>query len=381
MKETSMKCALVMCASNPSCDPRPNRFVKFLKGQYRVTIVSNGPADETENERLALADKPKRSVFEKALLLTRYLLRQHEQIVWSGRRRRVCDKCCKTAFDLVVCHDLELLPMALRIRKTGKVLFDAREFYPCQMADRAVWRLLVKPFNEYLCKRYLNQIDSMITVSRGLAREYEKRFGIHPRVIMSLPDPEQVNPSSVEPEKIRLVHHGAAIPSRNLETMIEMMDYVDERFSLDLMLVPNARKRYWRKLKAMANRRPNVRVIGPVAFSDIVPFLNQYDIGLYILPPGNLNLKYALPNKLFEFIQARLAVAIGPSVEMRKIVEQCDCGVVAPDFFPKSMAALLNELDFQEIRHFKRQAHRAAQLLNWDENVPRIQDVISEMRS
>jgi hypothetical protein len=56
------------------------------------------------------------------------------------------------------------------------------------------------------------------------------------------------------------------------------------------------------------------------------------------------NLKYILPNKFFEFIQARLAVAIGPSVEMKRLVKEWDCGIVAANFEAKSMAAEINRL-------------------------------------
>ena len=38
--------------------------------------------------------------------------------------------------------------------------------------------------------------------------------------------------------------------------------------------------------------------------------INQYDIGVYLLRDGNLNNKYAMPNKLYEFVQARLADAV-----------------------------------------------------------------------
>jgi hypothetical protein len=122
-----------------------------------------------------------------------------------------------------------------------------------------------------------------------------------------------------------------------------------------------------------------VRIVDPVCFSDIVPFLNRYDLGLYILPPRNLNLKHALPNKLFEFIQARLGVAIGPSIEMRKIVEEFDCGVVASDFTPKSLAVKLNALDGNQVGYYKNQADRAAGIMNIEKTRKRILSIIEDM--
>ena len=39
-----------------------------------------------------------------------------------------------------------------------------------------------------------------------------------------------------------MVHHGGASPSRRLETMIEAMDQLDDRFRLDFMLLPSVPK-------------------------------------------------------------------------------------------------------------------------------------------
>ena len=89
---------------------------------------------------------------------------------------------------------------------------------------------------------------------------------------------------------------------------------------------------------------------------------------MYLLPPTSFNTQHALPNKFFEFIQPRLAIAIGPSPEMAKIVEAHDCGVVARDFEPKSLANCLLKLDYNKINHYKCQSHRIARKLSAEQN-------------
>jgi hypothetical protein len=93
-------------------------------------------------------------------------------------------------------------------------------------------------------------------------------------------------------------------------------------------------------------------------------FLNQFDLGVFLLEPVNFNYRLALPNKLFEFIQARLGVAIGPSPEMARVVESTGCGVVAPDFRPASLAACLARLGEGEINALKARADAAAPVLS-----------------
>jgi len=109
-----------------------------------------------------------------------------------------------------VVHDLRLLPVALAIRRRGRVLFDAREYYPRHYEDVWWWRLLYQQFNRDLCRRYLPRVDHLVTVSAGLADEYSREFGVACAVLPSMPAPVACDPRPVDPAHIRLVHHGLA---------------------------------------------------------------------------------------------------------------------------------------------------------------------------
>ncbi len=93
----------------------------------------------------------------------------------------------------------------------------------------------------------------------------------------------------------------------------------------------------------------------------------------------NLNYKYALPNKLFEFIQARLAVAISPLLEMTKIVKQYDLGIVADDFTPESMAHELNKLTKDKIDYYKHQSDKSAYELSSEGNCQKFNNLIAKL--
>jgi len=161
---------------------------------------------------------------------------------------------------------------------------------------------------------------------------------------------------------LRVIHHGVAMPHRKIENMIDMMEHLDQRFRLDLMLMPTVPK-YLESLEQRARRDGRIRFLPPVPMQDLVTFSSAYDIGLFLLEPSSFNNLHVLPNKFFEFIQSRLAVAIGPSPEMARIVEKYECGVVAHSFAPADMAQALMQLDAERIDHFKRQADAAAREL------------------
>lgn len=89
--------------------------------------------------------------------------------------------------------------------------------------------------------------------------------------------------------KIRIIHHGIAIPERRLENTIFLVKLLDRRYKLDLMLMPYDR-RYMRKLGRLTNRNDRVRIIKPIPFEKIPLFLNSYDMGIFLLPPRTLQL-------------------------------------------------------------------------------------------
>ena len=161
--------------------------------------------------------------------------------------------------------------------------------------------------------------------------------------------------------------------------MIETMDYVDSRFRLDLMLVATFHQDYFQKLQAMVKERKNVRILPPVPFEEIIPFSFSYDIGFYILKPANFNHLYALPNKFFEFIQARLAIAIGPSPEMARLVQEYNLGIIAKDFSAKEMAKSLNSLTKEQILQYKENANQAAKILNAEREGEKLLRILEEV--
>ena len=368
-----------MCNADPSRNPRPNRIIRFLSKTNKLTVLGAGSGRFEGIHFVPLDAQGRRYGIGRMKRLKKLLFRQFEQVIWPKHLKQVQQKLSRKRFHVIIVHDIDLLPLALRIRNSARILFDAREYYPRQFEDRFLWRIFCQPLYKYLCRNYLSRADRMITVSDGIARQYANKFGVQSDVFMSLPDPVNMEPSPVDPNRIRIIHHGNATPSRKLELMIEMMGFVEKRFCLDLMLVDVGYRRYFRKLKKMADRRPNVSIIPPVPFENIVPFTNQYDIGLFLAPPATFNLKHTLPNKLFEFIQARLAVAIGPSVEMRKILDQYDCGIVAPDYDPRTLAEGLNELTTNRIVYYKTQSNRAASVLSSKVSDAKLEKIIAEM--
>ena len=366
-----------VCEANPAKNPRPNRVIQALQKDHELTAIGRH-ATQIEGVEVLSYDSPKKRNFWQEIGLYRdVFLRRYERLVFIPTRLKIAEYLDQREFDLIFCHDLVLLPIVLAHKKSAKVIFDAREFYPKQCEDDWRWKILFADFNDWLCRTFLKEVDCAYTVGEGIAQKYGEEYGVKMSTLMSLPLLSHCSPAlRGEREKIRLIHHGVANSNRQIELMIEMMDHVDDRFVLDLMLMKSGRESYYESLMERVKERQNVRLIPPVTFEEIIPFINQYDIGLYLLPPTGFNTKYALPNKFFEFIQARLAIAIGPSPEMARIVQKENLGIISKDFTPLSMAKALNQLTHEEILAYKQNADRAAKIYNAKENEKILQEVM-----
>jgi len=266
-------------------------------------------------------------------------------------------------FDLVVANDFSALPIAFAVKGKAKIVYDAHE-YTLDQYNSVEWREKRLPYIKYILTKYIRHLDGMMTVCEGIAAQYKKDFGVQPVVVTNAPDYHaDLAPSPVRKDRIRLVHHGVAHPARSIEEMIDTVALLDERFTLDFYLVGN-NEAYKNELMARAAKIGRISFNEPVPMDSLSRVLNRYDIGFYILMPISFNTLHALPNKLFEFVQARLMIAIGPSPEMASYVQKYSLGVVAKDFTPESMAESLNRLTADDVAEFKRNSHKCARQLS-----------------
>lgn len=289
----------------------------------------------------------------------------------------------KLQFDLIIVHHFSDIELAVKLAETKnvKLVFNAHEYYPLEFDSDRDWMNSVHPKYMSIGQKYLGKMAICLCVGQEIAKRYKLEFGIDSKVITNAKRFMDLQPSPVgSGGRIRLVHHGNAMRSRKLELMITVVKLLGTNYSLDLILVPGEED-YIQELKTIYSGDSQINFRDPVSVQHIPEALNAYDIGIYILPPQNFNDQYALPNKFFEFIQARLAIAIAPSPEMKAIVENYDLGVVAEDFSPESLAAYIKNLSFEKIAYYKQQSHTHARVLSVEENERIITNTVQEILS
>jgi hypothetical protein len=370
-----MKSILIISFSDLERDPRVHRQILALRDSYSVTTLGLSPSSIPGVAHIN-ADRPNGKTrrlfgaFLSILRLDQYFYWSHPSVKSALAATRNCD------FDVILANDLDALPVTFAIAgKKTRIVFDAHEYAPREFEDRWIWRLLHQRRISAQCKEYIPRVNAMTTVCESIADLYAREYGVRVHTITNATAYQDLAPVDIASDHIRMIHHGVAAPSRHPEEMIRLLDLLDDRFSLDFMLIAHS-PAYLEKLKALAAHNPRIRFLDPVPMLEISPSINNYDIGLFLLPPVSVNYSYALPNKFFEFLQARLAIAIGPSSEMKRLVDKHELGVISDDFTAESMARTLSGLSTNKLLRYKQNSHKAASQLCAERNADLLRELI-----
>ncbi len=346
--------------------PRVIREIEVLKNHFNVFVMGEtNPIDETIIYKNIYTQ---RSHFDKVFnrintILFRLKILKH----YIPKFNRISQFIIENKINIVIIHEPIFFPLmvALKNKYNVKIVFNAHEYHPLEFEDQLDWLTSVGFVYDKLYRNYLSKLDLMINVCDGIAEKCLKEYGVKSIVIPNAAFISKIPILESNCDKIKIIYHGAILESRKIEEMIKVAELLGENYILDIMgTALDYNNIYYQKLLKNVSNLSNVSFKKAVLFNEIISTINEYDIGIYILNPNGFNNEYALPNKIFEYIQAKLTIAISPSKEMRRIVEKYDLGVVADDFSPESLAKKIKELSKDDIFRFKKNAEIASRIEN-----------------
>lgn len=351
-------------------DPRVLKQIFEIKDRFELTVAGYGE-DEIHNDSRVIINRHVRNIFQQFRDAFFMILGLNKIYYWYFDRDvyKLWNKLKNKKFDLIIANDANTLPFADKLSKNAAVVFDAHEYSPKEAPLYKIKHFPLRRQNSWALKKYIKNAMSVMTVSDGIAQEYAKKYNLNkPTVIPNVPIRAPLSPVFRNDKKIKLVYHGRADTQRGIHVLIKVLDYVPDNFELNLVLVGELHK--ISQLRKIAVKNKRIFFHDPVETFQIPQFLNQFDLGIYSLQPQSLNDYLALPNKFFEFIQARLGVIIGPSPEMQKYVDKYKFGLVSKNFDTKSIADQLLTLDKNKVNEFKNASHKAANDLCWENFAP-----------
>jgi hypothetical protein len=365
MLPTNRKRLLILSFSPISSDARVLKQVNHFVTDYEVVTCGYGESPAGVGRHYRIADDTPFREHSRELLV----LRQYRRMYWHSAAvmyaRAVL--AAEEQFDVILANDIETVGLALELKPRHGVHADIHEYAPRLNEEIPVWKAFVAPYVRWLCRTYLRRANSVTTVGQGIADEYLRVFGIAAGVVTNAAPAASVHATPVG-DPIRIVHSGAALRNRGLDEVIAAVEESTANLTLDLFLMPND-VAYLQELTAKSDATERITVHDPVPYSALISTLNRYDLGIHVIPPINFNNTMALPNKFFDYVQARLGVIIGPSAEMARIVEEHGLGAISAGFSIGDITAVLDTLTGAAVARWKGNAELAAHDLSAEKQV------------
>jgi glycosyltransferase involved in cell wall biosynthesis len=292
---------------------------------------------------------------------------------WLAERHRWALNGLKDAAPTrIVANDWPALVVAAsykRLVPSVRIHYDTHEFAALEFDESLWWRIVYKPFVQRLEAAHIGAADVISTVGTRLAEALQQHHQLPrtPVVIRNIPDsiPLEGHPAAWP---LRILYHGQVLPDRGLEALIDSIP--SWKFPHQLTIRGDGPKSYVASLQSrVALKACSDRVVFEQAVppDQVMPLAAiGADIGVHVTPLDTPQRHFSMPNKLFEYIGAGLAVLVSPAADMRALVETHGVGLVSADAGPKAIAAALNSLGLASVEQFRMAARKAARELCWE---------------
>ncbi len=358
MAKSAKKRIIVSVTSDLVSDNRVHKVCTSLHNMgFEVLLFGR-----KKNNSLPLEPRDYKTVrfkllFEKGpFFYAEYNLRLYLRLLFSG-------------FDVLLSNDLDTLPANFLISKFLKkpLVYDSHEYFT--EVPELINRPRIQQTWQWLEQNMVPHLKYAYTVCTSIAEVYSKRYGVNFKVVRNLPFSKKITESiKIEKnnaEKI-ILYQGAVNMGRGLKEAILAMQYIN---NARLIIAGDGDiKRELEQLVHTKQLQKKVEFTGQLSIQELNKLTPQANLGLSIEEDLGLNYRFALPNKLFDYIQSQVPVLVSNLPEMRAIVKQYNVGEITDSHEPESLAekieaALCNE----ELRKiWKKNLKIAARELTWE---------------
>jgi glycosyltransferase involved in cell wall biosynthesis len=357
LKKNLLKKIIISVTNDLAGDQRVHRVCLTLTGMgFHVLLTGRKLPDSLPLKDRAYPTRRMRLCFTKGpLFYAEYNFRLFLLLLFSR-------------FDLLLSNDLDTLPanwLAAKLKRKPLV-YDSHEYFT--EVPELIGRPLVQKIWEWLEKRFVPGVDQAYTVSKSIAEVYSRKYKISFRVVRNLPLAVAYREPPVagkDDPPHTIIYQGALNKSRGLEQAISAMQYLPD---VTLLIAGTGDVKNDLKAQVAGLHLHNVRFLGRLPLDELIHYTREAHLGISIEEDAGLNYRYALPNKLFDYIQARIPVVVSNLPEMTAVVKEYNIGLIAPSHDPAILAETFREAltDITLRKKWAFNLENAAQDLTWE---------------
>jgi glycosyltransferase involved in cell wall biosynthesis len=278
--------------------------------------------------------------------------------------------------DIYHASDLKaLLPTYIAARLRRKPLIF--ESYELPLVEPKVrrWRRL-HALAVRMIRLLIKRCDAVIVVSPPIVREVHHQYGgPMPTLLRNMPTYQPPLASNRLRERLGLpattriaLYQGNISENRSLDVLVRAARYLPDNLVIVLMGNGPSTERL-AALIAHEGVGERVRLVPAVSYSELLAWTASADLGLILLSPDfSLNIRYCLPNKLFEYLMAGLPVLTSSLEAVAEVLTRYDAGQVCPSLAPEEIARSITTMlaDGVSMARWHANALAAARELNWE---------------
>jgi glycosyltransferase involved in cell wall biosynthesis len=264
----------------------------------------------------------------------------------------------QTPADIYYAHDVSALPACyITARFHHKpIIFDAHEMplFERPLSEMGRSRRWLHKLLGVLLAHIVPQCAGIITVSPLIVEEMRRRYGV-PEVtlIRNIPEYRAVPKSlrlqqylGLKPEVRIALYQGNLQSNRGLDGLVRAAAFLEQDI-LIVMMGENIGTTQ-AQLEALIAREgvaDCVKILPAVPYAELLDWIASANIGLNVASPDySLNVRYFLPNKLFEYLMAGLPVLTSPLEAIVDVVKTYDVGKVLPSLDPVDIGEAINRM-------------------------------------
>jgi glycosyltransferase involved in cell wall biosynthesis len=340
----------------------------------KITIIGRRLDSCCDSESIAFRTKRFRMFFRRGFLFYKFInIRLFFYLLFHR-------------FDIVVANDLDTLLPNFLIAKLKRLplVYDAHEYFT------GVPELQDRPFVKWVWttieRNIFPHLKTVMTVSDSIAEQYEKQYGIRAIVVRNCASSsEEIKQLSrdelgIPEDSLLLILQGGGINiDRGGEELIEAVSKVDKVF---LIIAGSGDVIDVLKEKTInLNVFDRIRFIPKLHWKELMRYTKSADAGLTLDKDTNLNYRFSLPNKLFDYISAGIPVIAGDLPEVKKIIDEYRCGIIIPKVTSEEIGRAIIKLrdDRDYLNKLNQNAVNASESLNWDLESKKVSDFYSEI--
>jgi glycosyltransferase involved in cell wall biosynthesis len=369
------KIAIVTVSNDLATDNRVNRTCNVLiESGYNVLLVGRKRKNSISVRRQNYRCKRLNLLFNKGWLF------------YAELNIRLFIFLLFSKVDLIFSNDLDTLPAAFlahKLKRRSKIVYDSHELFT--EAPELEGRF-VKKIWERIEKMIFPKLQHIITVNDSIAAIFKAKYRKSIVVIRNVSEKfdwselKSKKELGIPEDKELIIVQGSGLNiDRGIEEAILAMQFINNAILLivgDGDVIPNAKE-----LMKTHQLETKVLFFGKRPYKELMQFTRYASIGLALDKPKSLNYRFALPNKLFDYIQGNTAVICSNLIEIQKIVEKYEIGISIETISPEAIAETINRLleNKEKLLAFQENCKKAAEVENWENEKVKLKALLEQV--